>query len=263
MPKRTWSNWLKALLRCVKPGGCLIFTAHGLVSMNKSFAYEHLDDDGFWFLPESEQKDINTVDYGSTVTSPVFVFNQLKNAGQTRFVQFKEAFWWGHQDLYIVKVDSNLIALKKNKRGSINKTELAKTKQEDLLWIDTINKKTIWNIDNDHARKLMPINGKILTISGWGIDKDRQEPAYDLELLIDDNKYIPLYGYERKDIGKWLGSKFDNTGFIIKLPLTAFKNGINTIMLKIPGNENSLSKKTVKILKLNLLFLNLVFILKD
>ena len=60
--------------------------------------------DGFWFRSESEQKDLSTDEYGSTVVTPRFVISevdQMKDLG--RLTMFQEAFWWHHQDLYVIK----------------------------------------------------------------------------------------------------------------------------------------------------------------
>jgi hypothetical protein len=104
MPKTTWSRWIKVLTSKVKTGGFLIFTTHGMISKKLCIKNANPDKEGFWFFPGSEQKDINKDEYGTTLVTYQFVSNQLKIIGSCNIVEFKEGFWWGHQDLYIVKV---------------------------------------------------------------------------------------------------------------------------------------------------------------
>ena len=105
MPKSTWTRWLRALLRHLEPGGCLIFTTHGVPGM-KIMGNAHgrplaWDADGFWFEPMSEQEDIDTAEYGSTGTSLRFVTQQIEEAGATLF-QYQER-GAGYQDVYVVR----------------------------------------------------------------------------------------------------------------------------------------------------------------
>ena len=103
MPKETWGRWLMSLVAKLKDNGFIIFTTHGLKS-RKCFNYPDLDEEGFWFLnSSSEQKDINTDEYGQTIVQPKYVFNKIFCCKCIRLIMFQEAVWWGHQDLYIVK----------------------------------------------------------------------------------------------------------------------------------------------------------------
>ncbi|MEO6216849.1 MAG: class I SAM-dependent methyltransferase [Sphingomonas sp.] len=78
MPASTWSPWLKALFRHVRPGGSLIFTTHGHISRQKLYRNMiDLDEHGFWFEASSEQADINVAEYGTTITSTEFVTRQI------------------------------------------------------------------------------------------------------------------------------------------------------------------------------------------
>jgi SAM-dependent methyltransferase len=104
MPKATFGRWLNQLSSLVKPGGCVIFTTHGLNS-RKVLPKVQFDEDGFWFQPSSEQKDLDTSEYGLTCTRPEYVFSRLFEEPQNRLLYYHEAFWWGHQDVYVVKRD--------------------------------------------------------------------------------------------------------------------------------------------------------------
>jgi len=105
MPKQTWSRWVQALLSKLKDGGILIFTAHGATSKQYFDLYYKdfvIDSEGFLFISGSEQHDLDTSDYGQTLTMPSFVNNVLNDLG-VKVVHFKEGYWWGHQDLYVVQ----------------------------------------------------------------------------------------------------------------------------------------------------------------
>jgi SAM-dependent methyltransferase len=102
IPKSTWFRWLKALISKVRPGGLIVFTTHGLESW-KMMGSPQLDDEGFWFKPESEQLDLETTEYGTTITTPDFVRNRLSTISDASLLSSKEGFWWGHQDVYIVQ----------------------------------------------------------------------------------------------------------------------------------------------------------------
>jgi hypothetical protein len=102
IPVRTWSRWLKALFKTLHVGGSMIFTTHGLISLRKIPFNASLDEEGFYFKAESEQDDLDTSEYGITVTSPKFVVHQIEALDNCELRLARTGFWWGHQDLYIV-----------------------------------------------------------------------------------------------------------------------------------------------------------------
>src|SRR5262249_49917485 len=97
MPETTWPHWLAALLETVKPGGLLIFTTHGRASA-KFFGEPVLSDTGFWFRAESEQKDLEVSEYGQTIVTPGYVFQQISTLPTAWPCFFQQAYWWDHQD---------------------------------------------------------------------------------------------------------------------------------------------------------------------
>ena len=102
MPKNTFGRWLRTLAAAVVPGGFLIFTTHGLLSQ-KRIPKCAFDDEGFYFGPMSEQKDLSTAEYGVTVVKPQFVYDQIAGLPDLALQVFREGFWWEHQDTYIVR----------------------------------------------------------------------------------------------------------------------------------------------------------------
>jgi SAM-dependent methyltransferase len=102
MPRVVWQRWLIALYKCLKPNGLLIFTTHGIESAKLFLGNPEIPKDGFWFHKHSEQHDLSVDDYGTTVVTEAFVRNQLQYLSGCQ-VKYKSAYWWGHQDLYIIK----------------------------------------------------------------------------------------------------------------------------------------------------------------
>lgn len=102
MPKTSWQRWLQALANSVSPGGLLIFTTHGHLSLPMANNPE-LDEEGFWFQPSSEQGDLEGAEYGSTMTSTNYVTQQIQKTNSVRLIRFQEAFWYGHQDVFVLR----------------------------------------------------------------------------------------------------------------------------------------------------------------
>jgi SAM-dependent methyltransferase len=101
IPDSTFRRWLAALFGAVNPGGILVFTTHGLLSM-PLMGNIALNAGGFWFRPSSEQADLDPADYGSTVSSPAYVMNQLAPLEGAQLAEFRRGYWWTHQDVYVV-----------------------------------------------------------------------------------------------------------------------------------------------------------------
>lgn len=101
MPRRTWGRWLRRLFDFVRPGGILAITTHGSVSWELCGRPE-LDEDGFSFIPTSEQYDIDTASYGSTVTTPDFVVGEIWRQLGLPIKELRTGYWWAHQDLWVI-----------------------------------------------------------------------------------------------------------------------------------------------------------------
>ena len=98
MPLATWGRWLGVLSRSLTSTGLLIFTTHGIPAMQR-MGVTALNEDGFYFIPFSEQKDLSTDEYGATATSFNFVSKHLRTSGlDLRY--FRES-GMGYQDLYV------------------------------------------------------------------------------------------------------------------------------------------------------------------
>jgi SAM-dependent methyltransferase len=105
LPRSSWERWLRALVAHTAPDGLLIFTTHGERSRVK-FGDPTIGTDSFWFKPESEQQDLPGNEYGSTITLPAYVLGQFAGISDMRIVRFQEGYWWGHQDVYVLRRSS-------------------------------------------------------------------------------------------------------------------------------------------------------------
>lgn len=101
MPNHTWGRWLKVLFDKVTPGGYLIFTTQGMIS-RKYFGNPVIPDNGIWFTPSSEQKDLDVADYGNTIVTAAYVKKAVEDILHQNILRMTEAFWWDHQDLYVI-----------------------------------------------------------------------------------------------------------------------------------------------------------------
>ncbi len=104
MPKSSFGRWLKALFGALKPTGHLVFTTHGLRKCT-DFAIkpEDIPADGYWYQSFSEQKDLDTEEYGMAMTTPDFVVGEIYRQLRAPIAVFRHAYWWGDQDLWVVE----------------------------------------------------------------------------------------------------------------------------------------------------------------
>ena len=102
MPDQTFGDWIRALFNLVKPNGLLIFTTHGRIDKMKSGIPV---EDGFGFVSSSEQKDLDTSDYGTTISEATYVIKVLNEYIGELPILFEEgaAIGSGHQDVYVVR----------------------------------------------------------------------------------------------------------------------------------------------------------------
>jgi cyclopropane fatty-acyl-phospholipid synthase-like methyltransferase len=102
MPRATWGRWIKVLFAALDDPGYLVFTTQRLTSAEKHGRTE-LPSDGFYFEEKSEQDDLSTAEYGATMVTPDFVRAQVLEQTGVPVFDCKLSYWWGHQDLWVVK----------------------------------------------------------------------------------------------------------------------------------------------------------------
>jgi len=106
VPKSSFGRWLRALHGTLRAPGYLIFTTHGVKSCRAfGITPDDIPADGFLFWANSEQDDLDTVEYGSTLATSDFVINEIYHQVGAPIAKSKQAGWWGLQDLWVVKKD--------------------------------------------------------------------------------------------------------------------------------------------------------------
>jgi SAM-dependent methyltransferase len=99
---RIWARWLHRLVQHTAVGGLTIFTTHGERSRSQvAPGSEPVGD--FVFLPHSEQPDLPSDQYGTALTPLQFVYAQIAALETSRLIKFEEGYWWGHQDVYVMR----------------------------------------------------------------------------------------------------------------------------------------------------------------
>ena len=102
MPDRTFGKWIKCLYEQLAPGGLLIFTAHGRIANAKHWNYKLKN--GYAFYAESEQGDLETSDYGTTVTLKEYIDRVCEEYINNVPCECREGFFHVEtQDVYVVQ----------------------------------------------------------------------------------------------------------------------------------------------------------------
>ena len=96
-------TWLNRAVSFAAKGGLVVVTTQGLVSLANRFAGNSLDPRGFYFSPSPNQSDPGAVIAGETVVAPSLVVRALESANAARVVEFREAAFFGYQDLFVIR----------------------------------------------------------------------------------------------------------------------------------------------------------------
>jgi len=102
MPISTWTRWLVRLTQCLRPGGVVAFTTHG-IACRVLCGDPEIPLSGFWFMASSEQADLPAEEYGSSIVTEEFVRRSVSSIPSVEVVETRLAYWWGLQDLYVLR----------------------------------------------------------------------------------------------------------------------------------------------------------------
>jgi SAM-dependent methyltransferase len=104
LPDATFGRFLSMLERHLEPEGIIIFTTHGDFAWNKyPFLVDEYDQvSGFGYKNMSEQKDLDVVEYGLTVSNMNYVANAVKNFTKLHPLKFRSGVWFGLQDEWVI-----------------------------------------------------------------------------------------------------------------------------------------------------------------
>lgn len=106
LPDSSFGRWINALTNTLAPGGYLMFTTHGDVSMLR---YKGMDlkqfeqGDGWVYIRRSDQPDIADDDYGTMLVEPTYVTRSIAGCAPAQLRSFTSAAWFGHQDEWVIQ----------------------------------------------------------------------------------------------------------------------------------------------------------------
>jgi SAM-dependent methyltransferase len=104
LPDDLFGRWMKKLIDLLTPDGYLQFTTHGeKAAKNVSVLAEVFNEEtGYGYFPGSDQLDIGTSIYGSSIVSTAYTARQVREAGGD-LIYYTARRWWANQDEWIVK----------------------------------------------------------------------------------------------------------------------------------------------------------------
>jgi hypothetical protein len=104
LPERTFSRWLRRIAGLAAPGGLVIFTTHGRASA-QHFGNPTLTAEGFWHSPQSEHHELDAAHYGLSLCTREYCETCIAELPDVKLVDYREGFWWGHQDMFVLRKD--------------------------------------------------------------------------------------------------------------------------------------------------------------
>lgn len=103
MPPATFGRWIASLFRTLRRGGFLVFTTAGREGYARDGRKaEDFDGKVAVFVPTSEQRDLDSNEYGGMFVTPDYVISQIYTTIQAPIAVYRANFWWACQDLWVV-----------------------------------------------------------------------------------------------------------------------------------------------------------------
>lgn len=108
LPAHSFGAWLKTLHDRLSPGGHLMFTTNGQRAFNNNAAFWgsllSADEPGYGFNSGTDQRDIDTAEYGTTIAFPRYVMKVIEQQlPDAQLVRFTEGEWFSAQDEWVVR----------------------------------------------------------------------------------------------------------------------------------------------------------------
>jgi SAM-dependent methyltransferase len=106
LPHKSFAGFLKGLYEILAPGGYLMFTTHGQSAIDASpahfgaFKYEQ---PGYAYRGDSDQPDIESSEYGTTLALPEYVVKMIATLPSAKIVSFASGEWFGIQDEWVIQ----------------------------------------------------------------------------------------------------------------------------------------------------------------
>ena len=175
LSERLFRSWLARLHCLLNPGGILCFSVHDECLLPREIS---LPESGFYFVPQSENADLNTAIYGTTFVSEAFVANEVNEVlgGEFPCHRIRRGLA-NEQDIYVVPADkhTDLSSLSGFRRGPWG-------------WVDELK---------------VGKAGEIY-VRGWAASLD--DGAIDgVTITIDGRPSRGTMGHSREDVARVLG----------------------------------------------------------
>lgn len=105
LPDSVFGAWLAKLYFLLAPGGHLMFTTNCETAVSKvpRMAEAPPSENGLSFLPDTDQPDLATSTYGTTIVTSDYVRRQIREKTSGYILSHKPGAWWGTQDEWTVQ----------------------------------------------------------------------------------------------------------------------------------------------------------------
>ncbi|MCX6267453.1 MAG: hypothetical protein NTW16_08870 [Bacteroidetes bacterium] len=132
--------------------------------------------------------------------------------------------------------------------------QYVKTEGEDLLKGATASDETTaYSVDfiNEtgvgKARQPIVAAEPTIRLSGWAVDRPGNNVAKAVSLEIDGKSFKAFYGFDRKDVARYLKSEiYRNSGWKAEIPASSIGKGEHKLLLKILANNKMVYYSTIK-----------------
>ncbi len=102
------------------------------------------------------------------------------------------------------------------------------------------------------APQPIPVDGRMLTIKGWAVDKNQKVAASNVIALIDGKQFTSKYGLARGDVARVLrNDAYVNSGWELRIPVRDISKGVHEIKFMVISNDGKSFyelPKTIRIL---------------
>jgi hypothetical protein len=105
LPDLSFGPWLRRIFEAVAPGGIMMFTTHGEVTLQRRWQLplSSFDSRGFFWQIGGDQVDLDPLEYGTSAATFGYVYAILRDIPQATLVRYQRGFWWGNHDLYVLR----------------------------------------------------------------------------------------------------------------------------------------------------------------
>ena len=105
LPDLSFGPWMRRIFEAVAPGGIMMFTTHGEVTLQHRWQLplSSFDSRGFFWQIGGDQPDLDPLEYGTTAATFGYVYAILRDIPQATLVRYQRGFWWGNHDLYVLR----------------------------------------------------------------------------------------------------------------------------------------------------------------